>query len=162
MLALVPLLATGLTLADVPSVEPATPLAQTLITTNPLNLIISFVDVEVEQSISGSWSLFGSAGYSLNDGASDLIVGTAGPVVALGAHWYPAGLGPRGFFFAPQAHLFLSTYYGPMPGGGLTAGYNVIAGPFVISPGLGVNVLIGPRGYPWVLPAARVNLGIAI
>src|SRR5262245_36341339 len=166
MLTLLPLLA-GLTLADVSPVEPAAAPARTLITTNPLNLLVSFLDVEIEQSISGHWSLFGSAGYSLND--SYLILGTTGPVVALGAHWYPAGLGPRGFFVAPQTHLFLSQYYGPMPGGGLTLGYSVVAGRLVMSFGAGANVLVSlsddpskPTRRVWTLPAIRVNLGFAI
>lgn len=115
--------------------EPPPPLPRTVISTNPLGMLVGTLNVELEQVVMPTLSLFVGPQVQFSQGigsSPDRSVWGVGAVGGL--RFYPWGLAPKGLYLSPQLSLaYASVTSGSVEGSG--TGFSVA----------------GMVGYQWII-----------
>jgi hypothetical protein len=141
-----------------------------VLSTNPLDIVVKWFNVEYERKAGPSVSIGGAASYFGDpDQASAAVL----------MRWYAGQPALDGFYLGVRggAYRFQTHTCGPrscreetrvMPGAGVEAGYNWLLGPrqnIVLGTGLGLSRISGSGDSdspaPTILPGLRMNVGIA-
>jgi Protein of unknown function (DUF3575) len=141
-----------------------------VLSTNPLGVVVKWFNVEYERKLSSEVTFGGSASHFGELDQSN---------AAVLLRWYPADSALEGLYLGVRAGVYrfesysynlrsLSRQTSVMPGAGVEIGFNWLLGPrqnIIAGTGLGLTRLSGSNDpystAPTVLPAVRLNVGIA-
>jgi uncharacterized protein DUF3575 len=141
-----------------------------ILSTNPLGVVVKWFNVEYERKLNPELTFGGSASHF-----GDLDQSNAAVLL----RWYPGESALEGFYLGARAGVYRFETYtydlrslrrqtSVMPGAGVEIGYNWLLGPkqnIIVGTGLGLTRLNGSSDFystaPTVLPAVRLNVGIA-